>query len=104
VLDVDTAEVSGVAMGIVSDERRSIVYATGEVAARVEHLQLTYTEGPDAHSVRTKILVPALSKRSESRWRGPPQRRPMPVRVRCWCFRQVGGSGWARGSPAVEHP
>jgi hypothetical protein len=69
-LCVDTAGVSGVALGIVSGEHRSTVYATDEVAARVGDLELTFSEGPGVDAVRDRapVLVPDLSETSNSRW------------------------------------
>jgi hypothetical protein len=71
-LCVETVGVTGVSLGIVSDEYRSTVCATDEVSDGLEDLQLTMGEGPAVDAVRDgyPVLVPDLFAESVSRWPG----------------------------------
>ncbi|MGH3812825.1 MAG: ATP-binding protein [Pseudonocardiaceae bacterium] len=65
-----TTGVSGVALGIASNEQRSTVCATGEVSDRLEELQTTVSEGPsiDAYQRGWSVLAPDLAAGDEDRW------------------------------------
>lgn len=68
---VQDAGVDGLGLGILArDGSPETVYATNEVAARLEDLQFTLGEGPSVDAVRSgeAVLVPSLGDGTGHRW------------------------------------
>lgn len=67
---VQTTGVTGVSLGIASNEQRSTVCVTDAVSSRLEELQTTVSEGPsiDAYRFGWEVLVPDLAAPGEGQW------------------------------------
>jgi hypothetical protein len=65
-----TTAVTGVVLGIATDENRSTVCASDELSNRLEELQTTVSEGPsiDAYRHGWPVLVPDLAAHGEEQW------------------------------------